>query len=454
MLQVDACISQSLSSAEERFIDSVISSHYHSDAPGAVILVAKEGKPILRKAYGLASLEFKIPNQPEYIFNIGSMSKQFTAVCILILAQEGKLNLDDDVKKYISRFNSHGRTITVRQLLQHTSGIYNYSDKEDFLPKSVTDVNKEELMDYFMNDSLFFEPGTKWSYCNSGYALAALIVEKVSGKSLSEFMTEKIFLPNQMTKSYLCNDDSVFVNYVYGYEKNSKGTFMARNYMSWTYEFGAGGIITCVDDLLKFNNSLLGYKILKKEWLDQAWTAAILPDGRSTNYGMGWAVGSYKGLKFVAHGGGLNGFRSYGVLFPEKKLYVVILSNTSSTTPVAYASSIAFKLAGAPMAVAQTLKLNSKELMEYAGNYTFISPDFSFKLTQRSIMLKGDTLCSYVKEEDELLPLVKYDKDVFGLADAPKRFKFVRNKKGKIEAIQIFNEAIQYGPVELDVKEQ
>lgn len=186
---------QTISKTDEMFVDSVMNSNFRADGPGAVILIAKNGVPILKKAYGLANIELNVKNKPEHVFNIGSMSKQFTSLCILKLIQDGKVSLQDDIKKYLPDYNSHGRKITIENILHHTSGIKNYSDKEDFFPKSITDINKEDLRKYFENDSLFFEPNSNWSYCNSGYVLAGLIVEKVSGKTLEEFLTDNIFRP-------------------------------------------------------------------------------------------------------------------------------------------------------------------------------------------------------------------------------------------------------------------
>ncbi len=452
---------QQISKTEELFVDSVMNANFKFNGPGAVILIAKNGKPILRKAYGLANIELNVSNKPEYIFNIGSMSKQFTSICILKLAQDGKLKLEDDIKKYLTDYNTHGRNITIENILQHTSGIFNYSNKEGFLARSVTDITKENLKKSFMNDSLFFEPNSNWSYCNSGYVLAGLIVEKVSGKSLSEFLSEQIFKPCEMNNTSIGNDDSVFVNSVSGYdnihglENTDERKYMPASYMSWTYSYGAGGIISTVDDLLKYNNALLSEKILKKEWLDKAWSPYILANGKSTNYGLGWAVGSYQGLKFVAHGGGLNGFRSYGVLFPSEQLYVAVLSNTSAKTPVTYASPIAFKIAGKPLPSPKNILLDKKLLEDYKGVYSIFSPAHDFLPTQRFITVKDNKLYSQLKEGDDLeeeKQLLYIDTDFFTIKNGPQKLQFIRDKKGKVISIEVFNSPIQYGPYETNLK--
>lgn len=452
---------QQISKTDELFVDSVMNSYFNTSGPGAVILIAKKGKPVLKKAYGLANIELNVTNKPEYLFNIGSMSKQFTAICILKLAQEGKLSLQDNIKKYLTDYNTHGRNITIENLLYHTSGIINYSDKDDFFPKSVTDISKEDLKKSFMNDSLFFEPNSNWSYCNSGYVLAGLIVEKISGKSLTEFLTDNIFKPAEMNNTFVGNDDSVFVNMVSGYdnvtglENTLQSKYKPAQYMSWTFSYGAGGIVSNVDDLLKYNNALLSGKIIKKEWLDKAWSSITLPNGKSTNYGLGWAVGTYQGLEFVAHGGGLNGFRSYGVLFPNEQVYVAVLSNTSAKTPVTYASVIAFKIAGKPLPNLKNNSLDKIILDEYKGVYSINSPAYGFLPTQRFITVKDNHLFTQLKvgdELDEIYELFSIDKDIFGRKNSPQRFQFIRDKKGKVVTLEVFNSPIQYGPYETHIK--
>lgn len=452
---------QTISKADEMFIDSVMNSNFKPDGPGAVILIAKNGIPILKKAYGLANMELNIKNKPEYVFNLGSMSKQFTSLCILKLVQEGKVSLQDDIKKYLTDYNSHGRKITIENILLHTSGIKNYSDKEDFFPKSVTDINREDLRRYFENDSMCFEPNSNWSYCNSGYVLAGLIVEKVSGKSLAEFLTDNIFRPCGMNHTFVGNDDSIFVNSVSGYdnlqglENTLESKYKPAQYMSWTYSYGAGGIISTVDDLFKYNTALLSEKIIKKELLDKAWSPVVLPNGKSTNYGLGWAVGNYQGLKFVAHGGALYGFRSYGILFPNEQLYIAVLSNTSAKTPVTYATPIAFKVAGKTLPNFRSIPIDKKLLEEYKGVYSVHSPAHDFLPTERYITFKDNQIYVQLKEGDELedkVELFNIGKDRFGRKNSPQIIQFIRDKKGKVTSFEVFNFPIQYGPYEVNIK--
>ena len=444
---------QQISRTDELFIDSLTNANYNANGPGVVILIAKKGVPVFKKAYGLANIELNVKNKPDNLFNIGSMSKQFTSISILKLVQEGKLNLTDDIKKHLPDYNTQGRKITIENILRHTSGIFNYTAKEDFLSKSVTDISKDDLKKSFMNDSLIFDPNTNWSYCNSGYVLAALIVEKVSGKPLDRFLHDQIFKPCGMNNTYLRNDDSIYINSASCYEEIGDNKFIPANYISSTFAFGAGGIISTVDDLLKYNNALLSEKIITKEFLELAWTPYVLPDGKSTNYGLGWAVGNYKGLKFASHGGSWSGFKSYGVLFPTEQLYVVILSNTNSLTFVPYCASIAFRIAGKQLSSPSKIKPDNKTLQEYKGVYSITSPEFNLKPMLRHVTISNDTLFSQIiDDEDEKIPLVYTDKDFFSIKNSAKKFQFIRDKKNKIISLEVYNEPIQYGPRQTNIK--
>jgi CubicO group peptidase (beta-lactamase class C family) len=444
---------QQITRVDELYIDSVANANYNLNGPGVVILIAKKGTPIFKKAYGLANIELNVKNKPDNLYNIGSMSKQFTSISILKLVQQGKLNLTDDIKKYLIDYNTHGRKITIENVLRHTSGIINYTEKDNFLSKSVTDITKDDLKKSFMDDSLNFEPNTNWNYCNSGYVLAALIVEKVSGKPLNEFLYEQIFKPCEMNNTFLKNDDSIYINSASCYEEIGNNKFIPANHMSSTFAYGAGGIISTVDDLLKYNNALLSEKIISKELLELAWTPFVLADGKSTNYGLGWAVGNYKGLNFASHGGAWSGCKSYGILFPTEQLYFVMLSNSNSPTFVPFCSSIALRMAGKQSSTPSKIKPDNQTLQEYTGTYSITSPEFDFKPMLRQITLNKDTLFSQlIDDEDEKIPLVYTDKDFFSIKSSAKKFQFIRDKKGKIISLEVFNEPVQYGPRQTNIK--
>jgi CubicO group peptidase (beta-lactamase class C family) len=447
---------QQLTKQDELFIDSIMTKFYKPTDPGAVLLIAKHGVPILRKAYGMANLQLSFPNKPEYVFRIGSMTKQFTAVCMLKLAQEGKLNLQDDIKKYLPGYNSHGRYISIENLLTHTSGIIDAQNKPDFVKKMRAAQSHDDLMQSFMNDSLLFEPGTDWHYSNSNYELAGFIIEKVSGIHLKDYMRENIFQPLEMTHTYVDNEDSVFTNLVNGYDKIA-GNFRPAVFLSYCWEYAAGDILSSVDDLLKWDNALYTEKIIKKEWLEKAWKPFILKNGESTYYGFAWINKVFNGMEIIEHSGGINGFNSDGIRIPSQQLYIAILSNTTSAWSPAIASPIALQISKQSLPKPLIPQPGKKILADYTGVYALqhaggnSSIDTSNGLLYTQIILKDDTLFAKPPLYGKVA-LSAVGKDLFVTSYANPYYQFHRNDKGKIISAELYNMPIQGGPAEVRIK--
>jgi CubicO group peptidase (beta-lactamase class C family) len=239
----------------EKKIDSIMMHTYPLTDPGAVLLIAKNGVPVMEKGYGLANIELTVANKPKFVFAIGSMSKQFTAVCLLQLQDAGKLSLDDDIRKHLPHYDTHGETITIRHLLTHTSGIPSFTELDTFQHLINTDNSIADISNLFMNRPLLFSPGSNWSYSNSGYLLAGMIVEKVSGVTLETYLRQHIFLPLGMNSTSMGSNDRVIPRMVTGYDMGSYGYMPTREY-SWIWTFGAGGIVSNTSDLLKWDEAL------------------------------------------------------------------------------------------------------------------------------------------------------------------------------------------------------
>jgi len=453
------CISvhaQQISKADEQLVDSIMKANYNEQEPGAVILIAKNGQPLYRKAYGLASLELNTSNKPENVFQIASISKQFTAVCILQLAQEGKLNLKDDIRKYILTYNSHGRTISIENLLYQTSGIPSFTELRHYELNRTIHQTKEELLNSFMNDSLLFEPGTDWSYSNSNYALAALIVEKVSGLSLGAYYKQYIFDPLQMQHSCLETTDTIISNKANGYTSGNYAGYKPAAIEECSWNIGSSGICTTVDDLLKWDNALYTEKILKQEWLSTAWKAFTLPDGRSTNYGFGWGLCNYKGLQIIEHGGAAFGFLSTALRVPSQQLYIVILSNNEASNPYSIGEKLIMHFAGQVLVTSPKLYVDKKQLSQYTGVYQIhrigarVATNFTNEQLFRSITIQNDTLYSQSPGGfKEILTCI--GKDLFRFENNI-RLRFNRSKTGAIESLETWFEPLSRGLTELEVK--
>lgn len=454
-IRITFVFAQQLPKQDEQFIDSIMSIYYKPTTPGAVLLIAKNGQPVFRKAYGLANMELNVLNKPENIFRIGSMSKQFTAVSILKLAQEGKLNLKDDLKKYLPDYNTHGRHISIENILTHTSGIIDAQNKADFVTKMRVDQSHDDLLKSFMQDSLLFEPGTDWHYSNSNYELAGFIIEKVSGMPLREYLQQNIFQPLQMSHTYVGNDDSIFINMVNGYDKIA-GKFRPAVFLSYSWEYGAGDILSNVDDLLKWDNALYTDKIIKKEWLEKAWNPFVLKNDESTHYGFAWSNNLINDLQIIEHAGGVNGFNSDGIRIPQQQLYIVILSNTTAAWSAAIASPIALQITKQNLPKQTSIQTGKKNLANYTGVYALQRAGGNFSIDTANgqlytyITLTNDTLFVQPPGYGKVA-LLQVGKDLFVTSYDNPYYEFCSNNN-KITSVAILNKPIQSGPAEIRIK--
>jgi len=215
-------------------IDAYFSEKISADGPGAVVLAVKEGNVILRKGYGMANLELSVPMKPEMVLRIGSITKQFTAVCIMMLVDEGKVSLDDEITQYIADYPTHGNKITIHNLLNHTSGIKSWDDLENFYLNIRKDYQPDDFMDLFKNEPIDFKPGEQFKYSNSGYFLLGVIIEKVSGTTYEEFVNDRIFKPLGMKNSYYGSHSRIIPNRASGYQSKTPG------FVEWFEIFARG----------------------------------------------------------------------------------------------------------------------------------------------------------------------------------------------------------------------
>ena len=296
----------------DKTLDAMIRKEYPADKPGATVLVAKEGEVLYYKAFGMANMELDVPMKPEMIFEIGSITKQFTAVCILMLMEEGKLSLDDDITKFIEDYPTHGHTITIHHLLTHTSGVKSYTEVAEIWERVRLDHSPEELIDIFKNQPMDFSPGEKYMYNNSAYFILGYIIEKVSEISYPEFIEKNIFEPLGMNNSYYGSKISIIKNRAYGYQKQDD-SFANAEYFSHTNSFAAGSIMSTVDDMFIWNIAINEYKIVSKESLDKAYTNYTLNNGDPINYGYGWSLSEINGSPTLEHGGGIFGYLTNGI---------------------------------------------------------------------------------------------------------------------------------------------
>jgi CubicO group peptidase (beta-lactamase class C family) len=312
-------------------IDLLFHEFDRSDVPGASVMVIHNGKVLLAKSYGLADLERKVSNTPNVNYRLASVSKQFTAMAIMILADAGKLSFDDPITKFFPEFPDYGKCIKVRHLLNHTSGLIAY---EDIIPPGTTlpvlDVNVLRLLE--AEDHTYFPPGAEFRYSNTGFAFLALIVEKVSGQQYSAFLREHIFKPLGMDGTLAYEQGISAVSHrAYGYTAQNDGSWIKTDQSVTSSVLGDGGIYSSINDLFKWDQALYTSKVVSKKMLEQAFTPGenTLHDN-NLRYGFGWFISEYRGLRKIWHYGSSVGFSTRIERFPDQKFTVIILSNRNA----------------------------------------------------------------------------------------------------------------------------
>ena len=295
---------------------------------GLALKIIRDGKDIKSTAYGFANLELKTPTKLETVFEIGSVTKQFTAACILMLEQNGKLSVDDKIGKHLSEIPSAWTNITIRHLLNHTSGIKSYTGLDGFeLTKHLT---QPQFIKALSEIPLEFAPGEEWKYSNSGYSLLGYIIENVSGKNYWDFLGERIFAPLEMFSATNRQPSIIIPNRADGYEKTKSGAIVNRDY-DLTDVFAAGAIVSTVGDMAKWNASLETEKLLSASSKTAMWTSGKLNNGKPHGYGFGWRVDPYQDHKNVGHSGSTSGFSASLQRFPDDKVTVILLCNSDET---------------------------------------------------------------------------------------------------------------------------
>jgi D-alanyl-D-alanine carboxypeptidase len=402
-------------------VDAVMSEVYKPGEPGAAVIVRKDGRTVFRKGYGMADLELGVPVEPDMVFRLGSITKQFTAVGILLLAQEGLLGLQDEITKFLPDYPTQGRRITVEHLLTHTSGIQSYTDMAEWLPLWRKDMSLPELVDVFKNKPMQFEPGESWAYNNSGFVLLGAVIEKASGRSYEAFLEERIFKPLGLKQTCYDRTERIIPRRAAGYERG-KGGFVNASYLSMTQPYAAGSLASTVDDLAAWSDAVFAGKVVRREWLDKAFEPYKLRNGESSGYGYGWFVGDFAGHRSIEHGGGINGFTSYELTLPEDRIFVAILTNSAieGRDPEPRAVKIAWLALGLAEPERKAVAVPARDLDAFVGVYA------DERKREHYISREGDKLFAQRQggSKDELYAAAPAE---FFLKDDPARFVFVKD---------------------------
>lgn len=303
-------------------LDATLSRCFKPDNAGAAIIVTKRGETLFRAAYGLADIEQNVALDPGATFRLGSLTKQFTAVAIMLLAERGKLFLQQDIRELLPDYPAHDKIVTVEHLLTHTSGTKDYTSAKDFKETMATDVSVEALVDEFSNAPLQFEPGSKFAYSNSNYFLLGAIIEKLTGQSYASFMADHVFKP-------LGLHDTAYE----GYERRPAPKALGHSHrkpappVSMTRPYAAGALVSTVDDLARWDASISAGKLLNAQSWERVFTPFELNNGRQSTYAYGWGVLRMGPFRTFEHGGAIPGFVTHAIRIPEKQLFVAVLAN-------------------------------------------------------------------------------------------------------------------------------
>lgn len=324
----------------ETKIDALITKEFKDkEGPGGAFLVAKNGKPVYQKAFGKANLELDIELTPEYVFQLGSITKQFTAIAILMLEDQGKLKTDDPVSKYIPDYPS-GEKITIHHLLTHTSGIKDFTKMKSLQEIAQKEMTPKMMVDFFKNELPVSAPGEKFEYNNSGYVLLGYIIELTSRETYENFIKKHIFEKAGMNSSFYASDRQIIKKRAYGYQKKESG-YVNKTIISFSVPFASGSLMSTVNDMLKWQNALNQNLLLSAESTKKVFSKYKLNNGEEFTYGYGWHIREMNGIPTREHGGSIFGFKTMGVYIPSEDIYVIGLTNCDCDSPTQLTQEIA-----------------------------------------------------------------------------------------------------------------
>ncbi len=391
------------------------------------VLVARDGKAIFSKGYGMANYEWDIPNTPQTAFRIGSLTKQFTSAAIMLLQERGKLNVSDSVCKYVTECPAAWEPITIRHVLTHTSGIPNYTSFPKWMEKkAVLPVTPAELLAEYKPKPLDFAPGEKYSYSNSGYHLLGLIIEKTSGKSYADFLTENIYTPLGLKQTGYDMSSSIIKHRASGYVRDGDGVLNAA-YLDMLIPYAAGSLYSTTEDLLRFEQAFYSEKLLTRKSLDETFTPL------KGNYGFGWGVGKRQERAAMSHSGGIYGFSAYYVRYPDDKATVIVLTNVQGSASERVADSLSSILFGTKYELPKERKaiaLSPQVLEKYVGEYQ-LNPTTSVNVTLED----GKLILNIINNpKSELFPESETD---FFLKTIDALVKFEKDATGKVTGLRL-----------------
>jgi CubicO group peptidase (beta-lactamase class C family) len=419
-------------------LDDLIPNRLKEILPGCVVMVVKNDKIIYRKAFGLANTELNISMQPDMLFRIGSMTKQYTAIAVLQLVEQGKIGLQDSIQKYIKDFPSKGYTITIENLLTNTSGIKDYLSEISNPSKEKEVYTPKDGVDYIKDAPLNFKPGSSYKYSNSNFYLLGYIIEKVTGETYEEYLQGNVIDKAGLKNTFYINPKINIPNMPQGYSKFD-GKIEKATLQPIDIIYSAGGLVSNADDIYKWHQALYNQQLVKRETLEKATTAFKFDDGTFSQYAYGWFVKSIDGSKTIEHSGSTDGFQSDEIYLPDENVFVVTLFNCyqADMTWQVLTNDIARVVLGKPLN--NEVKIKEEVLKSYVGVYEINANNTNHKLI---VTFADGRLSVEASNPDDRLPkvfLYAKSENEFYMKEAPLRFEFIKDANNAFKIVTYNN---------------
>jgi CubicO group peptidase (beta-lactamase class C family) len=401
------------------------------------LLIARDGKVMVSKGYGMSNFELDVPNTPQTKFRIGSITKPFTAMAIMLLQQRGKLTVQDSICKYLSDCPAGWQQITLHHLLSHSSGLAKHDKADDYLRTAMMPMKVTQLIDSFKNKPADFKPGEKFDYNNNGYILLGYVIEKLSGQSYETFLRENVFVPPGMTNSGYDQHEPIIKNRATGYVRPADrvgGTLMNAVYIDQSQPFSAGALYSTTEDLLRLDQALYEGKFLSPKTQEAMFLPAIGAYGPAPTYGYGWFINQQFNRRAIWHPGGLPGFTSMLTRFPNDKVVIILLGNLENSQVIRASRDLAAIIFGEKYEIPRermSVKIDPRILNAYVGEYE----DRPGRIT--NILVENDTLMLKLAGQPVGVPLLAESETQFFHPVQDIQIAFIKNANEQVVEVTL-----------------
>ena len=402
----------------------ILNENLAENEPGVSVIISKNGKVLFKGARGLANLEHNIALNEQSVLRLGSISKQFTAAAIMMLQEQGKLAVTDDIHKYVASFPTEGNLVTIENLLTHTSGIANYTDDDDLFDKEIqVPTSVDDTLARFAKHPMVFKPGEAMAYSNTGYSLLGKIIEVASGQSYKDFIEQHIFKKLKMNQSSY-EGQEIVAHRAAGYEQTEQG-FINTSYINMDWPYAAGALISTPTDLNIWFNALSSGKLISKAGYEKMVSPFKLNDGSFSSYGYGLIIKPLNEYTVIKHTGGINGFLAHARYIPEQKLYVAVLANSNHINPIFINEKLTAKALGIALPEFKKAEVTEQQLAPVLGDYRIDEN------TLRSLIFENDVLYSKRTGGDKT-KLITMSKNSFYYPNSNNYLVIEKNSQGQL----------------------